>query len=182
MGAVLQCLFRVCSDVEEDDDDDSHVSHDERQDDASPLSADIPALPSCSQQDTPRLLFRMFRHHEKVHPEQRSLNSPLQTACTFYSTGSYPTLGPKEVVLPGSQLQHEMAQMVLRQGKTYPTHHADECVICLEGFDDTNPRMPTQCGCGTNQTYFHLPCLYQWMEQCEECPTCRQTITWHEFC
>ncbi|KAI2488629.1 hypothetical protein MHU86_25683 [Fragilaria crotonensis] len=58
---------------------------------------------------------------------------------------------------------------------------SDECLICLEGFSQDNPRIPTLCGCGTNRTYLHLPCLYQWKEQSQECPVCRQLITWEEL-
>ena len=58
-----------------------------------------------------------------------------------------------------------------------------ECVICMESFDQNNPRMPTSCGCGLNKTYFHLPCLYHWIEQSSgrECPSCRKTLIWQEF-
>jgi hypothetical protein len=102
---------------------------------------------------------------------------PLRTACAFDASREIPTIQPKEVVLPGSALQQQMARsMSLRlEG------HGEECVICMDGFEPTNPRMPTTCGCGQNKTYFHLPCLYQWMEQSEECPSCRQALRWEEF-
>ena len=64
----------------------------------------------------------------------------------------------------------------------------EECVICLEPFDDTNPKMPTLCGCGENMTYFHLPCLYTWRSRCTnsraqslECPSCRKELCWEEL-
>ena len=88
-----------------------------------------------------------------------------------------PTIDPEEVVLPGSALQHEMAASL--SGKL--EDQGDECVICMEGFDATNPRMPTLCGCGENKTYFHLPCLYQWIEQSRDCPSCRKRLRWEEF-
>jgi len=63
-----------------------------------------------------------------------------------------------------------------------------ECVVCMEGFDPSNPRMPTRCGCGVNKTMFHLPCLYQWVELRREgggrgggCPSCREMLVWDEF-
>lgn len=46
---------------------------------------------------------------------------------------------------------------------------------------EQNPRMPTLCGCGENKTYFHLPCLYQWIEQSKDCPSCRKRLRWEEF-
>jgi len=105
-------------------------------------------------------------------------HSPLRTASSFDGSREYPTILPEEVVLPGSKLQHQMAKAM----KQYSIHESvDECVICMEGFDPTNPRMPTLCGCGENKTYFHLPCLYQWIEQSPDCPSCRQRLRWEEF-
>jgi hypothetical protein len=103
--------------------------------------------------------------------------SPLRQASSFDSSRDIPVISNDEVVLPGSELQKEMAEW---QSKTLERHD-DECVICMEGFDPTNPRMPTKCGCGENKTYFHLPCLYQWIEQSRECPSCRQRLKWEEF-
>jgi Ring finger domain len=103
--------------------------------------------------------------------------SPLRQASSFDSSRDIPVISKDEVVLPGSELQKEMAMW---QSKTLERHD-DECVICMEGFDPSNPRMPTMCGCGENKTFFHLPCLYQWIEQCEECPSCRQRLVWEEF-
>lgn len=108
---------------------------------------------------------------------ERAMSSPLRTAASFDSSKGIPAISPEQVVLPGSHLQREMARAMSRNLE----NQDDECVICMEGFDASNPRMPTLCGCGTNKTYFHLPCLYQWIEQCEECPSCRQSLRWEEF-
>jgi hypothetical protein len=103
--------------------------------------------------------------------------SPLKPASSFDASLGTPTIGLEEVVLPGSELQKEMARkMSLTLEK-----HDDECVICMEGFTPDNPRIPTLCGCGENKTYFHLPCLYQWIEQSEDCPSCRQKLRWEEL-
>lgn len=103
--------------------------------------------------------------------------SPLRQASTFDSSKDIPVIHADEIVLPGSILQQEMSK---HASKTLGLHE-DECVICMEGFDATNPRMPTLCGCGENKTYFHLPCLYSWVEQCPDCPSCRKKLTWEEF-
>lgn len=103
--------------------------------------------------------------------------SPLRTASSFRHSKGMPTINPDEVVIPGSALQHEMA----KQMSSSLEAQGDECVICMEGFDATNPRMPTLCGCGENKTYFHLPCLYQWIEQSRDCPSCRKRLRWEEF-
>lgn len=99
-------------------------------------------------------------------------------ALTFDATSDIPCIASNEIVLPGSKLQKEMAAQMVSAKLT----DADvECVICMEPFDDTNPRMPTLCGCGENKTFFHLPCLYQWLDQNSECPSCREKLTWEEF-
>lgn len=105
--------------------------------------------------------------------------SPLMTASKFGMAegGEIPSIQAEQVVLPGSKLQKEMARAICLTLEK----QEDECVICMERFDETNPRMPTLCGCGENKTYFHLPCLYQWIEHSRECPTCRQTLRWEEF-
>jgi hypothetical protein len=101
----------------------------------------------------------------------------LKTASTFDASMDVPTISPEEIVMPGSKLQ---AQMALAAAKSLE-EMGEECVICMEGFDPTNPRMPTLCGCGQNKTYFHLPCLYQWIEQNSNCPSCRKRLRWEEF-
>mmetsp|Transcript_11082 Transcript_11082/g.24702 ORF Transcript_11082/g.24702 Transcript_11082/m.24702 type:complete len:397 (+) Transcript_11082:53-1243(+) len=192
-------------------------------------------------------------------PQRRYVSnygSPLSTASRFgYDSerSMCPTISNDQVVLPGSELQKQMALamqnglLLQQQQQDHPNgqylkdddeyhddakppaaaldnvnttsttttttllHHnnnnpnhvqveeeEEECVICMEGFDETNPRMPTLCGCGENKTLFHLPCLYQWVEgqqqssstalshgteppQRRTCPTCRETLTWEEF-
>jgi len=104
--------------------------------------------------------------------------SPLRQAKSFDSSTDIPCISASEVVFPGSDLQKEMA---LLMAKSKLTNADVECVICMEGFDPTNPRMPTLCGCGENKTFFHLPCLYQWLEQSENCPSCREKLNWDEF-
>jgi hypothetical protein len=101
----------------------------------------------------------------------------LRQASSFDSSRDIPCINPEEIVLPGSLLQKEMA---MKMSESLEAQN-DECVICMEGFDPTNPRMPTLCGCGENKTYFHLPCLYQWIEQSRDCPSCRKRLRWEEF-
>ena len=121
-----------------------------------------------------------FRPDSAVSPKvgyYKAGLSPLRTASTYDGSLDIPTICLEEVVMPGSELQQQMARAVSLNLEA----QGDECVICMEGFDPSNPRMPTLCGCGQNKTYFHLPCLYQWIEQSEECPSCRQKLRWEEF-
>lgn len=112
--------------------------------------------------------------------QKRDETIPILTqASSFDSSKDIPTILSEQVVLPGSELQ---AKMALAMSAKLEVHdHDDECVICMDGFDPTNPRMPTLCGCGENKTYFHLPCLYQWIEQSRNCPSCAKRLRWEEF-
>ena len=113
--------------------------------------------------------------------------SPLRLANSYTSGGgadSIPAINLDEFVMPGSKLQKAMSEALRRENDckcVTEIDYEDECVICFEGFDIDNPRMPTLCGCGENKTYFHLPCLLQWTDKHLECPACRQKITWQEF-
>ena len=140
-----------------------------------PTTADTPL-----RRSAPFGIFRRASSCSKAEEKPSLLTlsrSPLRTASSFRQSGGMPSINPDEVVLPGSALQHEMAASM--SGKLEEL--GDECVICMEGFDATNPRMPTLCGCGENKTYFHLPCLYQWIEQSRNCPSCRKRLRWEEF-
>uniref|UniRef100_A0A7S1ZT87 RING-type E3 ubiquitin transferase n=1 Tax=Trieres chinensis TaxID=1514140 RepID=A0A7S1ZT87_TRICV len=114
-------------------------------------------------------------------PQITSPSSPLRAASSFgVEEGQHdiiPAIALDEIVMPGSELQKKMSEALSHKLEDM----GDECVICLEGFDPTNPRMPTLCGCGENKTYFHLPCLYQWIDQDENCPSCRKRLRWEEF-
>ena len=108
---------------------------------------------------------------------EHELGPYLTQASTFHSSKEVLTIQTQQIVLPGSELQQQMAEAMIGKLEV----HEDECVICMETFDATNPRIPTLCGCGENKTYFHLPCLYQWTEQSNSCPSCRKELTWEEF-
>jgi hypothetical protein len=119
-------------------------------------------------------------------------NTPIQQvkeAKTFILSGergkdSYPSISFDEIVLPGSEVQRAMAKQMQVEMDLMMEEHCglEECVICMDGFTPDNPRMPTLCGCGENKTYFHLPCLYQWIDQGgRNCPSCRQRLVWEEF-
>lgn len=105
--------------------------------------------------------------------------SPHQATSFHRSTLlDIPCINSDEIVFPGSALQKEMAaQLQCAKLKEEDV----ECVICMEPFSFDNPRMPTLCACGENKTFFHLPCLYQWIEQSSNCPSCRQPLAWEEF-
>lgn len=45
----------------------------------------------------------------------------------------------------------------------------DVCPICLEEYDEENPRSVTKC-----EHHFHLCCILEWMERKDTCPVCDQ--------
>jgi hypothetical protein len=106
--------------------------------------------------------------------------SPLRIATSYSSLHDCPSIAPEEVVIPGSILQKQMSLSLQDKG-ILAESSVDECVICMETFDASNPKMPTLCGCGENMTLFHLPCLYQWVEKCRDCPSCRRQLNWQEL-
>ena len=68
-----------------------------------------------------------------------------------------------------------------QRARTALSYFEPECIICLEGFDKSNPRIETKCRCGTYSTAnsMHLACLFAWIEQQggeEICPVCRDRI------
>lgn len=128
--------------------------------------------------DQPYDIMRQGSAEESETPKKKISRSPLRQAVSYDSSRDIPCISADEIVMPGSLLQKEMAQQMT---SAKLTDEDIECVICMEGFDPTNPRMPTLCGCGENQTYFHLPCLYQWVEQSRNCPSCRKKLSWEEF-
>jgi len=108
-------------------------------------------------------------------------NYPLKEASSFcYSKfcEEYPSISLDEVVVPGSELQRSMS---IQMKTSCSQVLQDECVICMEQFTSENPRIPTVCGCGENMTFFHLPCLLQWTEKRDQCPSCSEKITWDEL-
>lgn len=47
----------------------------------------------------------------------------------------------------------------------------DVCPICLEEYDDENPKNMTKC-----EHHFHLCCILEWMERSDSCPMCDQEM------
>ena len=48
----------------------------------------------------------------------------------------------------------------------------EECCICLTNYDDKSILIKLPCG-----HKYHRPCIYRWMLQKAECPSCRSNIT-----
>lgn len=49
------------------------------------------------------------------------------------------------------------------------TEH-EECVICLQTFDDTDTVTPLPCD---KRHYFHSACIEEWSKSHSECPLCK---------
>lgn len=130
-------------------------------------------------------------------PNNNNNNTTSKSNSNFTSNDQVLSIPPNSFIFPGSQIQLKMAEdmkqsLISKSEKEEEDDDDDECVICMETFTPENPRMPTLCGCGLNKTYFHLPCLYQWIDRNSrrnnhsknggrDCPTCGQILTWQEF-
>lgn len=154
--------------------------HDDGDDDDNDNDDDYEAMNITSSNNNVHTTKNNVKKNKHVY-DKILFPSPLHEAkSSSLSINDIPTISLSEVVMPGSDLQKQMMMSLQKQGY-HGESEEDECVICMEGFDETNPRMPTLCGCGENKTYFHLPCLYHWIEQSRECPSCRKNLTWQEF-
>ena len=49
-----------------------------------------------------------------------------------------------------------------------------ECAICLEEFTDSSEVTPLPCDV---RHYFHTECIRGWLQQSDQCPLCKATIT-----
>ncbi|GMI51002.1 hypothetical protein TeGR_g4960, partial [Tetraparma gracilis] len=110
-----------------------------------------------------------------------ALKQPATSLASFSpgtSTASPSLLVSDTFVLPGSALQSALAMSMA--GVVDKTDASEECVICMEGFDEGNPKMLTLCNCGMNKTNFHYSCLLQWTEKNSSCPSCRHELLWEE--
>lgn len=134
---------------------------------------------SNNSESTQQHLINNRTKKKKVAPDNNSDKCILKEANTFsYDINKeVPTIYSNEFILPGSDIQKNMAMAM----KLHMDDQDDECVICMDAFTHDNPRMPTLCGCGENKTFFHLPCLYQWIEENKNCPQCRTVLRWEEF-
>jgi hypothetical protein len=68
-----------------------------------------------------------------------------------------------------------------RRAHTALSYFEPECIICLEPFEKSNPRIKSKCRCGTYSmaNSMHLSCMFAWIEQQEGkqiCPVCRDHI------
>jgi hypothetical protein len=66
-----------------------------------------------------------------------------------------------------------------QRSTTHMSYFEPECIICLEHFTLSNPRISSKCRCkGITANPMHLGCLLNWTEQQQEqiCPVCRDHI------
>jgi len=140
-----------------------------------PLSSNSPLTSNASQQSSSSNATHRSKnmHCSMVMPNK----SVLKEADKFeYDKNKQVlTIYQNEFILPGSDIQKNMA---IAMKLNINDDQCDECVICLGLFTSDNPRVPTLCECGKNKAPFHLPCLYQWIEQDSNCPVCRKLLRW----
>jgi len=93
---------------------------------------------------------------------------------------------PDEDELPAdSDLKSALALSLKASGLGAAPTYEPECVICLEPFDDHQPRVPTLCRCGLDRGSFHRPCLLEWVAKSggggdTRCPSCDATLFYED--
>jgi len=58
-----------------------------------------------------------------------------------------------------------------KSSKPFVPEEEDGCPICLEEYDDENPKLLTKC-----EHHFHLACILEWMERSDACPVCNKEV------
>ena len=55
------------------------------------------------------------------------------------------------------------------------THYLEECVICLNRFEDDENLLVAELDCSSKHV-FHVECMKQWTKNNDICPICREPI------
>ncbi|CAD6213587.1 unnamed protein product [Miscanthus lutarioriparius] len=123
----------------------------------------------------PQFSARMVQHptvsgHDKASthiqkPEQptESKNADAGSTCTAHK------------VSETSAKQHSGGSRIDGIQFCDSSDNEDDCPICLEEYDDENPKIALQCNHN-----FHLSCIYEWMERSEACPVCAKIMLFNE--
>lgn len=80
----------------------------------------------------------------------------------------------KDIDLEASKLMEDEKSDELKKGSELlvpPLQDEDDCAICLEEYDEENPKILTNC-----DHHFHLACILEWMERSDICPLCDQEM------
>ncbi|KAF5744383.1 RING-H2 finger B1A [Tripterygium wilfordii] len=104
-------------------------------------------------------------------PQATDYESIIETV----SGSSFETLATCED-LEESDCKTQASSLLLvspRKSKTstLTVEEEDACPICLEEYDEENPKLMTKC-----EHHFHLSCILEWMERSDSCPICDQEM------
>lgn len=79
-------------------------------------------------------------------------------------------IAEKDIDLEASKLKEDEMSDELKKSRKLlvpPLQDEDDCPICLEEYDEENPKILTKC-----DHHFHLACILEWMERSDICPLC----------
>ncbi|KAL2342736.1 hypothetical protein Fmac_004021 [Flemingia macrophylla] len=96
------------------------------------------------------------------HATTAKLEEPKESECKIQTDLELDSAKTSEIELAKSENPSNLVE------------EDDTCPICLEEYDEENPKLATKC-----DHYFHLACILEWMERSETCPVCDQVSSDH---
>ncbi|PIA44098.1 hypothetical protein AQUCO_01700011v1 [Aquilegia coerulea] len=106
-------------------------------------------------------------------PKEDQQIAPVTTAATANHANEPLLLGSNEDKNATSCCDFEAddASKELEITSTVEDDDEDECPTCLEGYDEENPKIMTECN-----HHYHLACIFEWMERSDTCPVCNKVM------
>ncbi|GAB2232803.1 hypothetical protein Drorol1_Dr00011862 [Drosera rotundifolia] len=113
--------------------------------------------------------------HEETEPLRRSdINADSETISSGGKWNANCEDGAKET--KKSSVKLSTRKSVSEFAYVYSSSEdEDVCPTCLEEYTPENPKIMTKCS-----HYFHLGCIYEWMERSENCPVCGKVMAFEE--
>ncbi|XP_066332926.1 probable E3 ubiquitin-protein ligase RHB1A [Miscanthus floridulus] len=162
MGACCCCSSRAS----ESDGAPVHIYHRQNSEEHEPLSSAVGG-PS----PTPAIVAVDTNLDTSSLDTYRAPPAPLPYDVCF-AVAQNPDLEKSDIKIKTDGQQSPKVDEFESCEKGAPKDKADEedvCPICLEEYDEENPRSVTKC-----EHHFHLCCILEWMERSETCPVCDQ--------
>ncbi|KAF5189800.1 E3 ubiquitin-protein ligase [Thalictrum thalictroides] len=144
-------------------------------------SCNSPKVPNEDQQIAPVTTAVTANQTDEPHtscnspkvPNEDQLSAPVTTAATANQADEPLILKSNEDIIATSCCKFEAddASKELEKTSTNDDDDEDECPTCLEGYDEENPKIMTECN-----HHYHLACIFEWMERSDTCPVCNKVM------
>ncbi|CAA6657332.1 unnamed protein product [Spirodela intermedia] len=115
--------------------------------------------------------------YEEPEPLRRRLyDSDTESAAMTDKQNVSDSVGESKLSLSESSVDQTARYLSSEVTYIYPSFEdEDSCPICLEEYTPENPKISMQCS-----HYFHLGCIYEWMERSDACPVCGKEMAFSE--